>query len=184
MLLFPFSEWDVGTHLSTIAKEPMAKARSLIVDEWSQLTTHPLTTTPTPEFSYRGILGAELQLKPSAFVFALCAGGTTLKQVLAQLHKEKPGCWCGFSLIAFWNFLLSAGCSPATGWPWQGSPAHATITGQLWMIVMALCLKQYGGKCCLGDAKWWSSTKSLGRSESPEIMEIWVTCSWMQEDLT
>ena len=158
-------------------------------DLWSWMNDHgwpptPSPPPPTPEVSYRGILGAELQLKLSAFVFALCAGGTTLKQVLAQLHKEKPGCCCGFSLIAFWNFLLPAGCSPATGWPWQESPAHAKITGQLWMIVMALCLKQYGGKCCLGDVKQWSSTKSLGRSESLEIMEIWVTCSWMQDDFT
>lgn len=125
-VIIPISEWDVGTHLSTIAKEPMAKARSLIVDEWSQLTTPPPYHHPYPRFSLQSILGAELQLKPSAFVFALCAGSTTLKQVLAQLHKEKPGCWCGFSLIALELPALS--WVQSSHWvALAGGPAHALL---------------------------------------------------------
>ena len=134
-----------------------------------------MAESPHPKFPYRGISGAWIAAETGTFVSALWEGGIASKQALAQLHKEKPGYGWGFALIGFWNFLYSSGCCPATGWPWQGSPDSATITGQLRVIVMAACLKQYGEKCCLGNVKRWSSTKWPSRWESPEILEIWVT---------
>lgn len=52
------------------------------------------------------------------------------------------------------------------------------------MIVIALCLKQYGEKMLPGRREVVVLHQVAGQIRVTGIMEIWVTYSWMQEDLT